>query len=74
MEKLINDNAYHVHTSALGGGINSFENTIKEQLSNNRIMDRGEKKRKTKQKCDPKTQKKGYRNFLLRFRNRNLLL
>ena len=44
MEKLINDNAYHVHTSALGGGINSFENTIKEQLSNNRIMDRGGKK------------------------------
>ena len=55
MGKLINDNAYHVHMSAHGDGINSFENTIKERQSNNKIMDRGKKK---KQKCDPKTPKK----------------
>ena len=45
MGKLINDNAYHVHMSAPGDGINSFENTIKERQSNNKIMDRGKKKK-----------------------------
>ena len=59
MGKLINDNAYHVHMSAPGDGINSFENTIKERQSNNKIIDRGKKKKhKEKQKCDPKTPKK----------------
>ena len=75
MGKLINDNAYHVHMSAPGDRINSFENTIKERQSNNKIMDRGKKKSKKKSKnVIQKPQKSGYGNFLLRFRFRSLLL
>ena len=59
MEKLTNDNADNVHTSSTEGWINSLKNTIKERLSKSRILERGKKRKKEKEKGkrDPKTQK-----------------